>query len=468
MTSKGYIKVAGCLPEPHLSGLATYLRFLADKSIKKLEILPSKSGLPTLAYCRDSGRFFFHSRHDPEREAEQFIKGQGIAPGDRVVIYGLGLGYHLRVGLEQIGPSGSLAALESNLGVAYFAWEVGVLRDLLRAPNFTLYLAISPSGLRTALLEALEPPERKFVIHGPSLHLLPAEFETLRTLLKEWKVRADSINGLQPLMKQNLAANREICASALGVERLFGNFRGVPLFLLAAGPSLSNALPHLKMAAERALLFAVGTALKPLLAHGIVPHLAIITDPSPAVARQVEGIDASFPLIFLPTASKEAVASYKGPKLAAFQAGHSGVEELARRLGHPLIETGGSVATAALDIAIRMGANPIVFVGQDLAYVDGFSHADGTVHGEFIGPVRIFAKAPGNGGGEVITSASWNAYRRWIERRIEGEKERIDFINTSLEGARIAGTRVWPLGKVIERFCRERLPLRETIYSLLA
>jgi len=36
-----------------------------------------------------------------------------------------------------------------------------------------------------------------------------------------------------------------------------------------------------------------------------------------------------------------------------------------------LVDSGGSVATTILDIAIKMGGNPIILVGQDLAYVDG-------------------------------------------------------------------------------------------------
>lgn len=40
--------------------------------------------------------------------------------------------------------------------------------------------------------------------------------------------------------------------------------------------------------------------------------------------------------------------------------------------------SGGSVATYAFSFACHLGFRKVVFVGQDLAYTDNKSHADGT------------------------------------------------------------------------------------------
>src|SRR5207237_1541067 len=47
--------------------------------------------------------------------------------------------------------------------------------------------------------------------------------------------------------------------------------------------------------------------------------------------------------------------------------------------GKSSLETWGSVATGALDLACRMEANPIIFIGQDFAYSWGKAYASNTI-----------------------------------------------------------------------------------------
>jgi hypothetical protein len=107
-------------------------------------------------------------------------------------------------------------------------------------------------------------------------------------------------------------------------------------------------------------------------------------------------------------------------------------------MGAATVETGGSVSTTALDILIRMGAEPVVLVGLDLAFPGDRLHAGGTFYGDFQAGLAGGELVANNKGGLVATSKILNIYRRWVEKRISRENK--TFINTSLEGARIAGT----------------------------
>lgn len=447
---------------------------LDSNELLRFQVVPAKSGDPTLVYREDTGcPVYLHSKYDPLAEGGEFARARNISPGDRVLLYGLGLGYHVKAVLQRVGRAGRVTVVEGNRAVIYLAYNKGLLRELLNSPNFKLVYSEDEAELKNRLAEELEyiigfieAGQGKFFIHGPSLRVLPSLLAKIKELLKECKVAADSMAGAAQVMARNLACNKNLCGAIPGIEVLFDRFAKVPLFLIAAGPSLTDALPYLKMIGEKALLFAVGTAVKPLFSQGIEPHMAVIVDPYKAVAAQLAGVEASFPLVFLPTACAEAVANYRGPKIAAFQAGHPGVEALARQLNRPLLETGGSVATAALEIALKMGADPVVFVGQDLAYIEGRSHARGTIHERSPFPIHIGIQVEGNAGEEVVTSTSWNICRRWLERRIARESGRT-FINTSLRGARINGTEVMPVEEAVARFCRRELPLRATLSHLL-
>ncbi len=44
------------------------------------------------------------------------------------------------------------------------------------------------------------------------------------------------------------------------------------------------------------------------------------------------------------------------------------------------IQSGGSVATSAFDLLLNLGCDPVILVGQDLAYTGREIHSSGTYH----------------------------------------------------------------------------------------
>ena len=52
-----------------------------------------------------------------------------------------------------------------------------------------------------------------------------------------------------------------------------------------------------------------------------------------------------------------------------------------KEIGATLLRQVVPVTTTALDIALRFGARKIIFVGVDLAYTGGYSHASGEGRG---------------------------------------------------------------------------------------
>ena len=57
---------------------------------------------------------------------------------------------------------------------------------------------------------------------------------------------------------------------------------------------------------------------------------------------------------------------------------NSALPSLSDLLGHKgTLRAWGSVATMALDFALRLGCNPVIFVGQDLAHSYGRTYCSG-------------------------------------------------------------------------------------------
>ena len=94
--------------------------------------------------------------------------------------------------------------------------------------------------------------------------------------------------------------------------------------------------------------------------EGIIPDAVIITDPQPLMYKQIDGVNLkNIPMILLSTASSSVIDYYNGPIYVAYQSGYIHAEIKAKEIGATLFETGGSVTTTALDIALRFGARKL-------------------------------------------------------------------------------------------------------------
>lgn len=164
---------------------------------------------------------------------------------------------------------------------------------------------------------------------------------------------------------------------------LRGSWSGKPALLVSAGPSLDDAMPHLKRLydAGGTQILCVGRVFRKLHAAGIIPDYtfscemfdwdsAIFDGVTPEMASKTR-------LAFASMCAPATVRKWPGPKVCLFD------PESARLLGRDdHILGGNSVSHHLLNFAAQiLGADPVVLVGQDLAYTkpENQSHATGSV-----------------------------------------------------------------------------------------
>ena len=156
-----------------------------------------------------------------------------------------------------------------------------------------------------------------------------------------------------------------------GVESLRGKFQGQPVIIVAAGPSLNRTLDFLKNARGRALIIAVGTALKPLLHAGIEPNFVVAIDSDPKTWQQFSKIccDKQYlitsPIVYPPILRifDGRIFSFTCNVLPEFN------EWLTTFNFSPGdLQAGGTVATSSLDAAVLFGCSPIVLIGHDFLF----------------------------------------------------------------------------------------------------
>ncbi len=186
-----------------------------------------------------------------------------------------------------------------------------------------------------------------------------------------------------PRYLTNSLRNLPAMLAGRDVRALADAFAGRPAVVAAAGPSLDAVVSDLCTVHEHAVLIAVDTALRPLLHAGARPHLAVGLDPSELNARHFHALPPC-PETWLVSESALDGAAHRhfGDRTFWFRVAQHEPWPWYQALGLDVgqIEVWGSVVTAAFQIAVLAGCDPIVFVGTDLGYTDGRPYARATTY----------------------------------------------------------------------------------------
>lgn len=383
-----------------------------------------------------SGGAWLHSSRDPSGEARRLAAS--VDPdSDAVVLLGFGLGYLAEALLDagaacvlvcESDPAALLAALAArDLRLALSDLRLGFV--LGGDPDLVIS-ALEYSGASRACIRAIAAVEAQ----------APDWYGAARDAVGRWNSKGEineaTLRRFGRLWVRNLSANLERIASCPGVERLEGLAAGMPVLVLAAGPSLDLVLPKLAEIAQRAILVCVDTALRSLLRVGIEPDFLVVVDPQYWNWRHIAGLASPSSILVSESAAWPAIFRFRARKAylsgSLFPLGRR-IESFVGRKG--TLGAGGSVATSAWDLARLMGAASIWMAGLDLGYPGGATHAcaslfeqralvvsrrlapaSGAQAAALLGAQAF--EAPSASGGKVLTDKRMQLYAWWFESRL--------------------------------------------------
>lgn len=397
-------------------------------------------GLPTVRVQEQGKEFYLHSNRNARQEAEETASAW-LEPGrQEYIIYGMGLGYAITA-LVEANEYVSVRVFESDAVLIGLARQYGDYDRLVASGRVQVEVDETGAGFTGAVAGN---PEAAIAFFYPSLRLVADGQAAER--LEDLFINQVSQKTQYPAMCGNF--KRNILHYDAPVDVLEPEFSGKRVYLVAGGPSLDKNCDLLEAAGNSGIVVAVGTVLKKLLDRGIRPDYVTVSDAKANTFRQVEGIcEAGIPLWGLSTAYWRFFTDYHAKHYLVCQEDFEPAEKLAGEKGYFLIQTFGTVLAVAMNTAIRLGASEIVFVGLDLAFTGGRQHAAGMGHAGnlVLGEQKM---VPGVDGTMVPTGKNLDIYRKAIERKI-AETKGVRFIDATEGGAKIAGTKVLPLAKVV-------------------
>jgi hypothetical protein len=219
-------------------------------------------------------------------------------------------------------------------------------------------------------------------------------------------------------------------------------YKNKPVLIVATGPSLNKQLPLLAKYKELFVIIAADPAVPILKEYGVVPQFVVSIDPKKRPYWKHNELDPATTFVIEIGCCPDVAWSSNHKYLVT--SCHKDVFRLLTDLGAApsYLLTGGSVTTTAFSLAHHMGANPIVMIGQDLAWTDGKDHADGYVSQYSRDQLEArHAKGfeiEGYDGKPVRTERQLLYYKTWFEQRIALMPDRL-IVNATEGGARIEG-----------------------------
>ncbi|ABZ83313.1 hypothetical protein HM1_1264 [Heliomicrobium modesticaldum Ice1] len=455
----------------NIQALATVQPPLAERMARykppynqPFQVEPAQSGDLTLLVDTGRERLFLLSPVDPCKQAREWVAEVAGAPSSLLVVFGFGLGYTIEV-LRQIIPSqGKMVVFERSIDLFWLAlWTVD-LRHVLADSRIRFAIDVDAASVGPIMHRLNLSASDALTAQLYEFHYLTALFDgyydqvkgALQEYFQTQQIAVATENYFSLTWTLNFLQNLPAVLSACPVQHLYGRFPALPAVVIAAGPSLEKNLEGLREFARYGLLIATAPTLRVLQQRGIRPHLLLSIDGGAPNYSHFQGLAVDdVPLVFDATLYPPILKAYGGggkrfALLAYDKAELYGILDGAVDVAAASVNVGASVANLGLVLAYRSGCDPIVFVGQDLAFTGNHSHISGSAFDSAVDEAGMsrYIEMDDIYGQKTYTQETWLAFREWFRWFIKGHPDR-RYINATEGGIGIPGTEVATLAAVI-------------------
>jgi hypothetical protein len=397
------------------------LRLKSHPELSSYHAEATNLGVNTLKYESDTKSFYFHSNANPIKEGEAFANHYADDKYLDYLVFGFGMGYHVEA-LLKLDRRFKVAVIETNADVLALAFMHRDLAKILSDENFELIYATADEV--SDIIKAHE--NCALLPHYPSLMSLADS--NLKDALIDYYVKLNVSLADKRLIDCNFYYNMK--RNDAPADEVLGKLTGKSVIFVGGGPSLKDNLPYLKNAQGDKIIITASTSYRLLTENGIEPDFVFMIDTKNVMKRHVADIPAGkAALIYLCTASRFGVNEFQGQRFIVFQNGYEPAVEFAKKNNYMLIETGGSVSTAAIDFILQAGCSELITFGLDLAFTDNMRHSFDK--GVNVTDNDTSIEMTGIDGKPIRTSRIFSIYRKWIENRLRREKRDVSLINVS-------------------------------------
>ncbi|MGA3600109.1 motility associated factor glycosyltransferase family protein [Lysinibacillus agricola] len=426
-----------------------------------VEYLESKTGDETIKI----NNMLIHSKYNPLREAEQICQKK-INNNQLNIVFGIGNGFLYD----------ALLNAEISKDKVLFIEPL----EQLKKNRYTLYSIIYGHKAQEVEQEITERlmnfSNEVNIICTPNYDKIFAEeYIALLKLIKEIQnkniIYKNTITKFADLWQENIIRNLLYSYNSSNLSKL-EKTTSKPIVVASGGPSLTKQIPLLKNIRDLVILIASGSTIHTLIKNEIEPDYIISIDGGMInYERHFKNLNLKYAeLIFSLTSKYEIQQKFTNRKFAFYDNEVSAYSSVLKQIGFclPRIKGGGSVAHYALSIARYISDGPIALIGQDLAYTNNRTHAEGNknmreIDREYI-ENRGLVEVEGYDGGIVLTDYAFLTMRDNFEEIMREIDQPSTIYNCTEGGIKIGGMEQ----KSFEAFCNDISKCKSTIKNTIA
>ncbi|MCB2310033.1 DUF115 domain-containing protein [Clostridium tagluense] len=423
----------------------------------------------------DKAKCFVHSIYSLENEMDIMFKNIDNKV-ECLIIFGLGSGYALDYVIKNFNFIKKIIIIESNLNLfrEYLKHaDIYGLVSKFKQISFIINKTQEQSAYTLGEILATDVLKGYSMVYNISYRTIYAGYyEYINKYLVE-RINHQTVNIItQENFKyvwpvntiRNMKYNNEL------VDKLFGKFNNVPAILVSAGPSLNKNIHLLKEAKNRAIIVAVGSAIKILNNAGISPDFYFAVDGGKEEKKIFDNISTENTiLIYGDKLYCEILPNYKGRKLKMILNLDFLGKYIYNKANISYVESnsGFSIANVALGVLNQFGCKKIIFMGQDLCYSDNKEYAEGSWKDEDLNfENNNFIKRKDINGKDVFTISSYLGMKKIFENHIKCNPNTM-FINATQGGLGIEGTIIKNFKDVLMEDLSRDYDISETIDKLI-
>lgn len=397
-----------------------------------VEELISKSGEPTLKI----NNYLLHSKYNPKKEAKLFVEKQ-YKVGSILILFGYGCGYILEEFIKQSSDE-KIIVIDPYLSPEK------------KYPSRVSFISeTDEQQIEKEIMQQVGMEENCYLVISPNYDQIFKEIYTnilqaIKNTLFINKVYENTVVGSSMDWFRNYTNNLKYAIEDNSLVQL-EQITNKPVVVASGGPSLTKQLELVKQHRDKFILIASGSTVRSLARENIEPDYVVSIDGSEdnlqhfnkiglTNAKFIYGMQSHF------EARKEFNDAYYF--LQAYSQNLQPHLEDITQEPVAILLGGGSVAHFALAIATYISTGEIALIGQDLAYTDGLSHAQGNKRQEnidFDNSKNSYIKTKGYYGEDVYTDYPFLSMKKTFEGMRAQLKDRENIFNCTEGGIYLEG-----------------------------
>lgn len=434
-------------------------------------VLPPREGLMPNMRGRKTGRLFYGS-FNPMAEVEQDIRSRKLKVLQFNVFLGCGMMYHVFAMFRLFRIQGGLhVIIEKDVDAFRTMLNTVDITQMLNSPNMLFFVGEELPVIYARMVNVLTLTDSKFYIKTINFIEQPAAFSenkeyfldvvrTMRSVIKELlnyfgNDPHDSMIGIE-----NTFVNIEEIFGNPGINQLRDVFKGRPGIVVATGPSLNKNVELLRGIYDKAVIAGADASLRVLNKRELKPHMVCSLERGVPTSLLFENLEEqAFDDVYFaaaPVVHPLTYSAYKGKRIVVYR-NFATFKWLDIEKG--ILNIGPSSGNMAFKLLEYMGCDPIILIGQDLAFgEDGNTHASGNTFGEKEDTNKNYNEqnvvmVEGNYVPQLRSTKVWNTFLNYYHKDVVGSPAKV--INATEGGAKIHGTTLMTFKEAIDKYVGE-------------